>query len=389
MFGRATVTIALFSMWAAIVLPVAAKHMYTDVPARCTAKTADVAVPGHAMSVLPADEGCTLYVSVSGKGAPLPDGSKPRNGVAVFAVHNGVLIRHGFLPLNDEPAQMALSKDGRTLYIADNVAGIVEAGVTRTGELQLKQYILKNLHGGFFQIALSPRGDVLYGGAMKMDRVVAIPVADPSRTMMLPTDHFPVGLALSGDGRFLYVSNTVAIDPAQPKFHRVTCTYNTDPTRLAVTLNEGTLEVFDTQAVLRGDRTPVARVRAACAPVRVALDEARNMVWMTARESDLLLGYPIADVLHASKTQPLLVHTGKSPVGLAIAGRDRLLVGDSARFMAHQSNQKVELFALPQARRLQLANVGTFPRDIAIDASGKIAYVANFGSCTVSVIRIL
>lgn len=377
-----------------IILAVAAASSpHSGMSEHCLAKVANVPVPGHAMSVLPADGGCTLYVSVSGKGAPLPDGTKPQNGVAIFGVRDGRLVRRGFLPLNDEPSQMALAKDGRTLYVADNLAGIAQARIIRTGSLQLERYMLQNLHGGFFQIALSPGGDVLYGGAMKIDRVVAVPVAAPNRATMVETDHFPVGLAISSDGRFLYVSNAVAVDPEQPKFHRVTCTYNTDPTHLAVTLNEGTLEVFDTRAVLHGVRTPVARVRAACAPVRVALDEAENIVWMTARESDLLLGYRIPDVLHATKTKPLLIRTGKSPVGLAFAQPGRLLVGDSARFEAQQRDRRVEIFVFPrgsvQPRRLMLANVGAFPRDIAVDPSGAVAYVANFGSCTVSVIPIL
>ena len=358
----------------------------------CPAKRAEIAVPGHAMSVLPSRDGCTLYVSVSAKGPALPDGNRPRNGVAILKMHGGAFANAGFLPLEDEPAQMALSPDERRLYIADNRAGIAESDAGARG-LKLRRYLLPQLRAGFFQIALSPRGDMLYGGAMKIDRVVAVPLGAPERFTSLPSDHFPVGLALSHDGRLLYVTNAVAVDPAQPKFHPVKCSYRSDPRRLEVVRDEGTLQIFDAAAFARGGRAQIARVRAGCAPVRVALDERRGIVWMTARESDMLIGYPQHDVLRGSRTVPILVRTGKSPVGLAIGSSGVLAVGNSARFEKRQRRQSVAIYStqgLPAgaSRVLKTEEVGSFPRDIAIDAAGTRLYVANFGSSSVTVIPI-
>jgi DNA-binding beta-propeller fold protein YncE len=344
------------------------------------------------MSVLPSKDGCALYVSVSGKGAKLPDGSAPHNGIVVLQQQNGHFVRVQFVQLQDEPAQMVLSNDERTLYVADNTAGVAELRLDASRALTLKRYLVPELRGGFFQIALSPRGDVLYGGAMKIDRVLAIPLGSPRVAQSVPADHFPVGLALSRDGRFLYVSNTVAVDPAHPRFHPVKCTYRTDPQQLAVVRDEGTLEVFDTAALARGHQGLVARVRAGCAPVRVALDEQHRIVWMTARESDVLIGYKIGDVLHARRTLPLVIRTGKSPVGLAITDDGRTLaIGNSARFEALQRSQSVRVYSMtalmsssPVPDRVE--QVGVFPRDIAITQDGTTMLVANFGSSTVTVI---
>lgn len=358
----------------------------------CTPQRAEIAVPGHAMSVLSSRHGCTLYVTVSANGPGLAGAARPRNGVAVLRMKDGAFTPTSFLPLQDEPAQMALSPDERRLYVADNRAGIAEFDAGASGTLRLQRYLLSQLRGGFFQIALSPRGDVLYGGAMKIDRVVSIPLDAPQRFKSAPADHFPVGLALSQDGRLLYVTNAVAVDPAHPKFHPVKCSYRSDLRRLAVVPDEGTLQVFDAAALSQGSKAQLARVRAGCAPVRVALDEQRHIIWMTARESDVLIGYPQAGVLHGATTAPLLVRTGKSPVGLAIGAADGILaVGDSARFEKRQRRQMVALYSthdllLRAPHAMKVEEVGAFPRDIVINAAGTAMYVANFGSSSVSVI---
>lgn len=367
---------------------------HREAPGRCSAETGEIAVPGHAMSVISSRDGCILYVSVSGNGPALSSGAPPRNGVAILRMKDRRFTQTGFLPLKDEPAQMALSPGGQRLYVADNRAGIVEAQIAATGTLTLRRYLLPQLHGGFFQIALSPKGDVLYGGAMKIDRVVAVPLATPDRFTSAQSDHFPVGLALSQDGRFLYVTNAVAVDPAHPKFHPVKCSYRTDPARLDVVPDEGTLQVFDSSVLARGGHAQVARVRAACAPVRVALDEVRGIVWMTARESDVLLGYRVADVLHATRTVPLLVRTGKSPVGLAVnAAGGILAVGNSARFEKQQHRQAAAIYTVRGSRSglpalVKQEGVGAFPRDISIGRNGTTMYVANFGSSSVTVIHL-
>jgi DNA-binding beta-propeller fold protein YncE len=362
---------------------------------RCTPERAEIAVPGHAMSVLASRDGCTLYVSVSANGAALTGGIVPRNGVAVLRLQHHRFVQAGFLALEDEPSQMVLSADERRMYIADNRAGIAEANAGTPVTLKLRRYLLPQLHGGFFQIALSPRGDVLYGGAMKIDRLVAIPLTAPQRFKSVPTDHFPVGLALSRDGRSLYVTNAVAVDPAHPQFHPVKCSYSADPRELGVVRDEGTLEILDPAALLAGRRAEVSRVRAACAPVRVALDERDGIVWMTARESDLLIGYRTSDLQkHASSTVPILIKTGKSPVGLAVStARGLLVLGNSARFEKQQRQQSIAMYALrallgKTAPAANVENVGAFPRDIAVDGSGSTVYVANFGSSSVTIIPV-
>lgn len=344
------------------------------------------------MSVLPTHDGCTLFVSVSAHGPVLSNGKRRQNGIQKLIFKHGRFATSGFLPLADEPAGMALSNDGRHLFVADNMAGIAELDTGSPQGLTLTRYILKNLHGGFFQIALAKRGDVLYAGAMKKDRVIAVPLADPNKFKDAATDHFPVGLALSRDGQHLFVTNAVAVDPQNPKFHPVKCAYTGDPGKLHVVQNEGTLEVFNTARLAAGQTALEARVRAACAPVRVVFDDRRSVVWITARESDVLLAYRLDEVLAQNRAHVLRISTGRSPVGLAInAFSDEIAVGNSARFQSHAGRQSVKLYPLGDLRRGVVATsaarqVGVFPRDIAASRTQRIFFVANFGSASVSII---
>jgi len=356
----------------------------------CIPAAGETALPGRAMAVQASTDGCTVYVSVSGKGAALPDGTQGANGIAVLKNAGERYVLSSFIRLADEPAQIVFAHSGSKMYVADADAGIAEidrasAKVTRyLGALDGK---------GYFQIALSPDDATIFGGAMKSDRLVALDVRGGNALASLATDHFPVGLALTKDGHYLFYTGTVARDPAQPAFHPVHCVASDDATNLASTPVEGTLSIVDARNPKRSFQV-ASRVRAACAPVRVALDETRKTVWMTARESNLLVGYHYDALLKRGPVALLSHPVGTSPVGLAVnESRDILAVGNSARFAAEQKTQSVNAFSLGALTETGAApsvtvSVGIFPRDIAIDASGTWLYAANFGSATLTVARL-
>lgn len=356
-------------------------------PHTCVPVAGETKLPGRAMAVQAGSDGCTVFVSVSANGAPLANGSRGSNGVAVLQNQGNRYTLSSFIPLADEPAEIVFDRRGTKLYVADANAGIAEIDAAKA---KLIRYLGAHDGKGYFQIALSPDDATIFGGAMKSDRIVALDVRSGKSIASIATDHFPVGLALTGDGRYLFYTGTVARDPAHPEFHPVHCVYAADRTTLDPLPSEGTLSIVDALNPRARFRV-LSRVRAACAPVRVALDEARRTVWMTARESNMLLGYRYDALLAHKPAAPLKHAVGTSPVGLALnAARGILAVGNSARFAFRQHSQTVVVFPLANlsgtaSRPLRTATVGVFPRDISIDRSGRWIYAANFGSASLTV----
>jgi DNA-binding beta-propeller fold protein YncE len=120
----------------------------------------------------------------------------------------------------------------------------------------------------------------------------------------------PIGLTVSRDGQWLYVT-------AQNRDERA---------------EQGTLSVL---SVPRAETDPaasiVARALAGCDPGLVITTSGGATVWVTARESNALLAFSAAR-LHTDPGRALIarVQVGQRPIGLtALHGGDRILVANS------------------------------------------------------------
>ncbi len=187
-----------------------------------------------------------------------------------------------------------------------------------------------------------------------------------------------VGMAVSGDGRWLYATSELAAG-ARPS-----------PSSLKGAGHGpyGTVSVIDAR---RAETDPasavVATAPAGCGAVRVAVSPDGSVVWVTARESDDLLAFS-ATRLRSDPKNALLarVRVGEAPVGLALLDQGRYIaVADSNRFMLPGATAALTIVDTDAALAGKPALLGTvptgmFPRELAVEPGGKTVLVTNFAS---------
>ena len=185
----------------------------------------------------------------------------------------------------------------------------------------------------------------------------------------------PVGLVISPDGRRLYTTSEIA----QPGSIPATCpgeggSGGTSP--------QGLLTVVDVvRASSDPDGSVLAKIPGGCDPVRITLSTDGARAFVTARGSDSLMVFDTAKLL-ANSDHALVatVVAGKSPVGVAVAGKN-IVTADSNRFA--QAGRKGEWLSVidPVTAKI-IGNVpaGLFPRELNVTADGKTLLVTNFSS---------
>jgi len=131
----------------------------------------------------------------------------------------------------------------------------------------------------------------------------------------------------------------------------------------------------------------VSRVDAGCSPVRVVTSASGGTVWVTARESDMLLGFS-ASRLRGDPSDSLIarVEVGEAPVGLALVDSgQRVVVADSNRFQRQGASASLAVVNVVAALagKPALAGylpAGSFPRQMDLEPGGRTLLVTNFGS---------
>ena len=181
----------------------------------------------------------------------------------------------------------------------------------------------------------------------------------------IPLGQAVVGLAESPNGRWLYATSEIA-DRNAPLLPPVPRT--------------GSLSVIDLR---QAETAPVRALRvsvtAGCNPVRVAASTDGKTVWVTARESNALLGFSTARLL----TQPASaliadVRVGQAPVPLALVDHDReIVVGDSNRFDRKGSKAQLTVVDTRAALHRRPAILGSlpsgpFPREATLGFGGAL-----------------
>jgi DNA-binding beta-propeller fold protein YncE len=306
--------------------------------------------------------------------------------IAVFADARFVprLVRSITVP--GEAVGNSLTADGRYLLVAGqgpdgqqatvlSVARI-EAGSAHPvlGELSVRG---NSGLGGPIEVTSSPNGRYAFVSVEYADKVavydlgaaIADRFARSSYIGSIPLGQAVVGMAVSPNGRLLYVTSEVAAG-AQGL------------------VAKGTLSVI---SVARAARDPansvVVTVPAQCQPVRVIVSSDGRTVWVTARASDDLLAFSAAK-LTSDPAHALLaaVRVGEAPVGLAFAHHGNwVVVADSNRFQApgaHASLTVVDSGAALAHRPAIVATIqaGSFPREMSLEGNGSTLLITNFGS---------
>jgi hypothetical protein len=226
-------------------------------------------------------------------------------------------------PVPGTPFGVVVTADGRWSFVSMPSTGSV--GVFRIGRPALPSLVRQ----------VATRAQLLGEGFSGSDLVGTIPVGIA-----------PVGLAVSPDGRWLYATSEVAAGGSASG-------------------GQGTLSVISLD---RAETDPagsvVSTVDAGCSPVRVVTSADGGVVWVTARESDRLLGFAAAR-LRTDPAGSLIasVEVGEAPVGLALAdGGTRIVVADSNRFDAPNAASSLAVVSVPAALAGQPALTGYLGR---------------------------
>ena len=279
---------------------------------------------------------------------------------------------------------MTLTHDGGALVAAagDRVAVLdVRQLETAAGDPVLG-YIPEGSRSGAFDVATSLDDRFLFTTDERAARVtVANLAAARARPFNgdvivghVPQGGDPTGIALSPDGRWLYVTDEIA--PAGVAFTG-RCI---EESGSGVRYPEGALVVIDVDRATHGSASAIAATApAGCNPVRVALSPNGKVAWVAARGDNALLSFDTSrGIVLISKTA-----VGAAPVGVAVRpDGSQVWVANSNRFAKASAASLSKIDPTRKTVVNTLAS-GPFPRDVRFLADGKTLVVAVFGGRTV------
>jgi YVTN family beta-propeller protein len=129
------------------------------------------------------------------------------------------------IPVGGVPRGLALSRDGRFLYV-----GLFDRGAVQKVDLA-KRAVARTLtfgEGAMRHIVMHPTQDILYASDMLKGRILAIDAATDRLLAQIPADRNPNTIALSPDGRYLFVSSRGSNNPEDyakkgPAFGTISC----------------------------------------------------------------------------------------------------------------------------------------------------------------------
>lgn len=372
------------------------------------AGTSFQAVPGSPFGVVTTPDGRYAFVDLIG------------GRILVYSITGSVPRLVSAINVPGEAVGCSLTRDGRLLLIA-NDRGATVVSIPRA-ERDEADVVLGTLSpppqahlraGGAIETASSADGRYVfvsleYGAA---GGVIAVyDLGSTAAPRFGPDDYIGaitlgdavVGSALSPDGRFLYVTSELAArsrSALQTRIRRLTPRQLRRLARnggLAALEPEGTLSVISVETAEHDPAQAVlATVPALREPVRVAVSPEGSVVWVTARASDRLLAFSAARLL-SNPARALLaqVKVGTAPVGVALFDNgNRVIVADSNRFNApgaHAALSVVDARAALAHRPAVMATLpaGRFPRELAVERSGSVALVSDFGSDQLEIVNV-
>jgi DNA-binding beta-propeller fold protein YncE len=352
-----------------------------DMPATAPTTTPEqIALPGSPFGVVASPDGRFAFASLSGA----------TQGIAVVERGSaGTQLLH-IIPTAGDAFGLALSGDGGLLLAAVQPEGVafVDARKAEAGAADaVLGYVSLGGAAGTIEVRFSSDERLVFaseegGAAVAVIDVVrafttGFDVSSVSGT--IPVDQFPVGMAVSPDGRYLYVTNEEA-SPGSPGYDATACTLGTE------TGPEGTLVVVDVRRALFDPSTSVvSRAYAGCSPVRVALSFGGEVAWVSQRAADTLGAFS-TDRLLRDPEHALISATpvGTAPVGVQpFAGGRLIAVANSNRFATSPGTVSIvdatlALFDRPAV--VETIDVDVFPREWALSPSGDELYLTEFGS---------
>ena len=184
---------------------------------------------------------------------------------------------------------------------------------------------------------------------------------------LIPTGVEPVGMATSPDGKWLYVTSIEKVKTSSP--------------------SAGLLSVVNlAKAEVNPAKSVVSTAAAGCSPVRVIVSTNGTDVWVTARESDALLGFSAAklrtDPKHALIAR---VDVGVGPIGLTFVDQGKRIVVANSNLknlpgaVSSLSVVSTSAALAGQPALLGMVKSGVLPRQFAIEGGSLLVTNTDSG----------
>ena len=172
-----------------------------------------VALPAEPYSCLVSPDGSTLYVSLWG-------------GAKVLVFDARTLDSRGEIATGEHPNALAMTRDGRRLFVAcANTNAVWAIDVARAAAVeQISIAMFPNAPPGSTpnHVSLSPDGKRLLVANADNNTVAVVDVSKPGASEVegfIPTGHYPTASMISRDGRQLFVLSGKGLSPAaNPRF---------------------------------------------------------------------------------------------------------------------------------------------------------------------------
>jgi serine/threonine protein kinase/DNA-binding beta-propeller fold protein YncE len=322
-----------------------------------------VSLGGHPFGVATTPSGHHDFVTLGNSLAVLKNTSAPLP----------TLLHTMTVPGADKGDSVA-SDDKLLLLASGSGAQVLNSKVAEHGKVVLLGTLSSPGGRGAVEVQLSPDGRFAFvtlqssGGVavFNLQAALANGFAPSSFVGLIPTGSEPVGMAVSPDGRWLYVTSIEKVATPSP--------------------SEGELSVVNLRkAEVTPARSVVSKATAGCEPVRVIVSGNGDDVWVTARASNALLGFSAAK-LRSDPRHSLIarVGVGAEPIGLTFAANgNRIVVADSDLTQLAGENPSLSVVSTPAALAgkpalLGQVATGLLPRQFATE--GNTLLVTDDGS---------
>ena len=328
------------------------------------ARSAQVQVGNQPFGVVTTADGTFTFVTLENQVAVLSHGSS----LAPTLDH--------VLPAPGATGSEQLTNSGKFLLVPANSGALVlDVANAEQGVSPIVGTLTSPFGTGAVEVAVSPDDKFAFVTmessadlvVFNLQRALADGFTPSDVVGKVPLNQQPIGMAISPDHKWLYATSRMRTSTANP--------------------SEGTLTVI---SLARAETTPSASVvstaAAGCGPARVIASPDGRFVWVTSRESNMLLGFSAGALLtNPSHSLVAQVNTGAAPIGLALAnGGSRILVANSNVHNQQVSSGVAVISTSAALSRghalLGQVSAGSIPREIGLEPDGKTALVTSTGS---------
>ncbi|GLQ89268.1 YncE family protein [Dyella flagellata] len=307
---------------------------------------------------------------------------KGGGAVAVLRNNDGKFELDHVAALKTEAYGEALSGDGRMLAIAggEDTSVLDVQRLEHNDGSPILGILHSGSHAGAVYTAISQDSKLAFVSDEDSARISVFDLSklqnhDDALIGHIPTSGFPVGLAFSPDGRWLYATSQRGPASMKPTCKPELPRGEMHPPGLVFKIDVAKAATDPKQALVAG-------LPAGCNPVRVAVSPDGKDLWVTARGDNALLRFQVATWAEGTgQADVTSLPIGPSPVGVAVRQDGKQVwTALSNRFDKGAKGQLAGLSDLEntaQLRRMSTPAQG-FPRELSFLPDGRTLVATLF-----------